>query len=117
MQTAITETKEKRYAALQSPALDFARRGETESLAATLHHGLPANLADAKGNSLRMLANYNGNPETVLMLLEHGADVDRRNDRGQTPLGGVAFKVHSDAQIQHPDRWVGEGASLRARQA
>jgi ankyrin repeat protein len=25
-------------------------------------------------------------------LLEGGADVDRRNHRGQTPLGGVAFK-------------------------
>lgn len=30
------------------------------------------------------------------MLLEHGADVDRRNDRGQTPLGGVAFKGYAD---------------------
>jgi ankyrin repeat protein len=26
------------------------------------------------------------------MLLKAGADVDRRNDKGQTPLGGVAFK-------------------------
>jgi uncharacterized protein len=30
------------------------------------------------------------------MLLLHGADVDRRNDHGQTPLGGVAFKGYED---------------------
>ena len=30
------------------------------------------------------------------MLLAAGADVDRRNDRGQTPLGGVAFKGYAD---------------------
>jgi ankyrin repeat protein len=28
------------------------------------------------------------------MLLENGASVDRRNVRGQTPLGGAAFKGH-----------------------
>jgi ankyrin repeat protein len=92
MQTVVTEAEEKRYAELQALALDHARTGETECLAAMLRHGLPVNLADAKGNSLLMLASYNGNLETARLLLEHGAGVDRRNDRGQTPLGGVAFK-------------------------
>lgn len=96
MQTAITETEEKRYAELQQMALDFARHGETESLAAMLCHGLPVDLADAKGNSLLMLASYNGNLETTRMLLEEGAKVDCRNDRGQTPLGGVAFKGYEE---------------------
>lgn len=49
-------------------------------------------LGDHRGNTLLMLASYNGNVETTGMLLEHGAEVDSRNDRGQTPLGGVAFK-------------------------
>ena len=31
-----------------------------------------------------MIASYIGNPETTMLLLEHGADVDRRIDRGQT---------------------------------
>ena len=92
MQVAITESEERRYVELQQMALDFARHGETESLAAMLRHGLPTNLADARGNSLLMLASYHGNLETARMLLEHGAEVDCRNDRGQTPLGGVAFK-------------------------
>jgi len=96
MEIAITEEEEKRYAELQRMALDFARHGETGSLATMLRHGLPANLADAKGNTLLMLASYNGNLETTRMLLECGAEVDRRNHRGQTPLGGVAFKGYEE---------------------
>ena len=30
------------------------------------------------------------------MLLSNGARVDERNDRGQTPLAGAAFKGHLD---------------------
>lgn len=99
MHTAISESEEKRYAELQLLALDFARNGETEPLAVMIRHGLPVNLADAKGNTLLMLASYNGNVETTRMLLEHGAEVDRRNDRGQTPLGGVAFKGYEDIVV------------------
>ncbi len=36
-----------------------------------------------------MLASYNGNLETARMLLAHGADVDRRNDRGGPVSRGV----------------------------
>lgn len=95
MHEAPTPEEEKRYAELQQMALDFARAGDTASLEPMLAAGLPVNLADHKGNSLLMLAAYNGNEETVKMLLRHGADPDRRNDRGQTPLGGVAFKGYS----------------------
>jgi ankyrin repeat protein len=96
MQTQVTEVEEKRYAELQLIAIGFARHGETESLAAMLHHGLPVNLADMRGNSLLMLASYNGNVETCRMLLEHGAEVDRRNHRGQTPLAGAAFRGYGE---------------------
>ena len=67
-------------------------QGETESLAAMLDHGLPVNLADHKGNSLLMLASYHGHLKATRILLEHGAEVERRNAHGQTPLGGAAFK-------------------------
>jgi ankyrin repeat protein len=96
MQTIATEAEEGRYATLQQIALDFARNGETEPLVEMIRHGLPVNLADARGNSLLMLASYNGEAATTRMLLEHGADVDRPNDRGQTPLGGAAFKGCED---------------------
>ena len=92
MSVATLESEETRYAALQVLALDFARQGETLELQQMVAHGLPVNLADAKGNSLLMLASYHGQRETVRMLLENGADPNRRNYRGQTPLGGVAFK-------------------------
>lgn len=96
MQTIVTEAEEKRYAELQHMALGFARGGGTRHLAVMLDAGLPVNLADAKGNSLLMLASYNGEVETTRMLLGHGADVDRRNGRGQTPLGGAAFKGYEE---------------------
>jgi len=50
-----------------------------------------------------MLASYNGQAETTRMLLEHGANVDRRNTRGQTPLGGVAFKGYGEIVRLLPD--------------
>jgi ankyrin repeat protein len=96
MQTIITEADEKRYAELQALALDYARSGETGLLVAMVRHGLPVNLADAKGNSLLILASYNGHLETTRLLLETGAEVNQRNDRGQTPLGGVAFKGYEE---------------------
>ena len=77
-------------------ALEFARAGETEALAEMIRHGLPPNLADEKGNTLLMLSAYKGSCQTARILLEAGAEVDRRNRRGQTPLGGVAFKGYED---------------------
>ena len=96
MHTITTEAEERRYAELQVTALDFARRGETESLVAMIDHGLAVNLADHKGDTLLMLACYHGHAATARELLERGAEVDRRNRRGQTPLGGAAFKGYED---------------------
>jgi ankyrin repeat protein len=39
-----------------------------------------------------MLAAYHGHADTVRALLARGADADRANDRGQTPLAGAVFK-------------------------
>jgi len=96
MQTFVTEAEEQRYAELQQMGFHFARNGETEPLVEMIQHGLPVNLADAKGNSLLMLASYNGNLETTRALLLARADADRRNRRGQTPLGGAAFKGYKE---------------------
>ena len=96
METLTTEAEERRYAELQLLALDYARTGETEFLARMLRHGLPVNLGDAQGNSLLMLACYHQNLATARMLLASGAEVDRPNQRSQTPLGGAAFKGYED---------------------
>lgn len=71
----------------------FARGGETTRLAAYVDAGVPANLTNDNGDTLVMLAAYHGHPGTVAALLERGADPDRLNDRGQSPLAGATFKT------------------------
>jgi ankyrin repeat protein len=71
---------------------DFARAGDTESLCAYIEHGVPANLTDAAGNTLLMLAAYHGHAETVSALVAQGADPDRTNDHGQSPLASAILK-------------------------
>jgi len=71
---------------------DFARAGDTERLRGYIEHGVPVNLTDATGNTLLMLAAQHGHPETVSALVALGADPDRTNDRGQSPLAGAIFK-------------------------
>ena len=39
-----------------------------------------------------MLASYHGHAPLVELLLSFGADPNRLNDRGQSPLAGVVFK-------------------------
>jgi hypothetical protein len=39
-----------------------------------------------------MLAAYHGHADLVKLLLQHGADPNRLNDRGQSPLAGAVFK-------------------------
>jgi uncharacterized protein len=75
---------------------DFARGGETDRLRAYIEHGVPANLTDAVGNTLLMLAAYHGHAETVSALLALGAEPDRTNDRGQSPLAGAIFNGAED---------------------
>lgn len=48
---------------------------------------------EANPQSLQlMLAAYHGHAELVELLLHHGADPNRINDRGQSPLAGAVFK-------------------------
>ena len=39
-----------------------------------------------------MLASYHGHAPLVKLLLDHGADPNTLNDRGQSPLAGAVFK-------------------------
>jgi ankyrin repeat protein len=39
-----------------------------------------------------MLASYHGHAPLVRLLLQHGADPNTLNDRGQSPLAGAVFK-------------------------
>lgn len=72
--------------------MELARIGATDELREQLIGGLCANHSDGQGQTLLMLATYHGHLEAADLLLEYGADVDRRNHHGQTPLGGAAYK-------------------------
>ena len=72
--------------------MDLARDGEALLLLAHVDAGVPVDLTDAAGNTLLMLGAYHGHPAVVAGLAERGADVDRLNDRGQSPLAGAVFK-------------------------
>jgi ankyrin repeat protein len=77
--------------------LDLAREGRTSELAEAIEKGVPANLTGATGDSLLILATYHDHPDTVRMLLEHGADTERVNDRGQTALGAAVFRQSKES--------------------
>ncbi len=77
---------------LAHQVLDLAREGHVERLSAYVDAGVPADLTDARGNTLLMLAAYHGHAPVVEALAGRGADVDRLNDRGQSPLAGAVFK-------------------------
>lgn len=97
--TQQSETEDEQLAALAAQLFDYARHGGQEAVAGltqALDHGLPVNLSDAKGNSLLMLAAYNDQVEVARLLLSRGADINRLNDRGQSPLAGVVFRGHDE---------------------
>ena len=86
--------------ALAHSLFDAAREGPG-LLAGYLAAGAPAGLTNAAGDSLLMLAAYHGHADTVRLILQHGADANAANDRGQTPLAGAVFKGYTDV-VQGP---------------
>ncbi len=71
---------------------DMARQGDLEQLQPLLEQGLPSNLRNSNGDSLLMLAAYNGHRDAAALILQHGGDPELANQRCQTPLAGVIFK-------------------------
>ena len=77
--------------------LDLARQGRSAELADAVERGVPVNLSGASGDTLLILAAYHDHPAAVRMLLAHGADPDRVNDRGQTALGAAVFRRSAES--------------------
>ncbi|KAM0261273.1 hypothetical protein ACHAQJ_002304 [Trichoderma viride] len=89
---------------------DAARIGDVAVFQQALPAGLPPNMTNEKGDTLRqgyrhllltsvfklMLAAYHGHADLVKLLIEHGADPNRVNDRGQSPLAGAVFKKEDE---------------------
>ena len=49
-----------------------------------------------------MLAAYHGHAPLVKLLIQHGADPNRLNDRGQSPLAGAVFKGEAEVVEVRP---------------
>ncbi|KAL6400487.1 ankyrin domain containing protein [Ilyonectria robusta] len=79
---------------------DSARAGDLPTFEQALPAGLPPNMTNEKGDTLLMLAAYHGHAELVKLLIQHGGDPNRLNDRGQSPLAGAVFKKE-DAVIEN----------------
>jgi ankyrin repeat protein len=77
---------------LASRLFDAARSGDAAMLAAYVDAGVPVNLTNTNGDTMVMLTSYYGHESAVAALIARGADVDRHNNRGQTPLAGAVFK-------------------------
>ncbi|MEU9360670.1 ankyrin repeat domain-containing protein [Streptomyces sp. NPDC048301] len=88
----MSETPDPEVVELATKVFDLARSGDTDTLAAYVDAGVPANLTNDRGDSLLMLAAYHGHAAAVTALAGRGADPGRANDRGQTPLAGAVFK-------------------------
>lgn len=84
---------------VRAVAADLARQDRTDELMEFLDHGLPVDTLDAQGNSLLMLAAYNGSKATVGALLDRGADLDLRNARDQSVVAGALFKGEDEIVV------------------
>lgn len=81
---------------LAAKLFDFARAGDVQSLSQYLTAGIPPNLTNHEGNTLLMLAAYNGQKEIVELLLSKNADANVLNGRGQSPIAGAVFKGYDE---------------------
>ncbi|MFW3346713.1 ankyrin repeat domain-containing protein, partial [Aliarcobacter butzleri] len=57
-----------------------------------LNTGMSVDLCDYKDNTLLMLSSYNGNIETVKLLIDNKAQENKKNNKGQTPQGEDRYK-------------------------
>ena len=89
--TAPTELSDEELAFLHS-LFDLSREGEKTKLMALIDQGIPVDLTDSKGDTLLILAAYNGHHDLAEALVAHGAEINRLNDKGQGALTCAVFR-------------------------
>ncbi|KAK1488547.1 hypothetical protein CABS01_02177, partial [Colletotrichum abscissum] len=77
---------------LAASMYNAAREGNKAVIEEGILDGLPPNLTNEKGDTLLMLAAYYGHADVVKLLIQHGADPNRLNDKRQSPIAGAVFK-------------------------
>ncbi len=82
-------------AKLSQIAFQAARESDLETLDAFFAAGRPVNEPNARGDTLLIVAAYNGQEKAVeLILAQPKVEVDARNKMGLTALAAAAFKGH-----------------------
>jgi len=71
---------------LNKHLLDGARADDHKGILNALAHGAYVNATDEIGNSALFLAVEGQDPETIRLLVTHGANVDQENDWDKSPL-------------------------------
>ena len=74
-----------------TPLMQAALDGDTESVKALINQGADINQKDDNGRTALMFAVLNRHYEAMKVLLEHGADVNARSIEGGTALMGAAM--------------------------
>lgn len=98
---------------LATELFNLARTGDGEAaqtLAGIIDQGVNVDLMNHEGNTLLMLAAYNGSVDVLKVLIDRGADINQLNDRGQSPLAGAIFKKEDEVI----DVLIDAGADPRA---
>lgn len=78
---------------------ELARRGETAPLGEMIDAGVGIDTANARGDSLLIVAAYAQHPETVRELLRRGADTTTVNGMGQTAISCAVFRDDEEVLV------------------
>ena len=108
---SVPQMDEETYEMIQQ-LFQLVRSSDAARMRGLFEKGFDApNIKDGKGNTLLMLASYNGQLEMTRVLLENGANPQVANDMGQIPLAGAAFK----GNIEMARLLIEHGADVNAR--
>jgi len=110
---SVDSPPDQQLVAIAHACFDFARAGDTARLQAYVENGVPANLTDATGNTLLMLAAYHGHAETVgeppgRQRHQHAAEVDGRQEPADLRAREMQRVEQEGRERRH--RQHGEGA-------
>jgi hypothetical protein len=64
----------------------FARHGRVDEIDRLLDKGIPVDVRDSYGNTLLTIACQNGNKRVAKCVLRRAANINSRNNKGNTPL-------------------------------
>ncbi|OBT19655.1 hypothetical protein A165_20665 [Vibrio tasmaniensis ZS-17] len=89
---AADDKLEEEYQSLVGLFFDAARIGDNEVIDAFVSQGFPIDQRNNQSYTALMVAAYQGNRETVWLLLDSGANACLQDKRGNTALMGALIK-------------------------